>query len=51
MDWSAVGRDVFYEAIVLGIDAIIFGVCLSSYRYNKRTLGALKVRHFGELNL
>lgn len=35
--------DCLQEAIILGIDVIIFGICLRSYRNYKNTVGALKV--------
>lgn len=41
---SSAALDYLQEAIILGIDAIIFGVCLSGYYSHKNTIAALRVR-------
>lgn len=40
---NTIDMDCLQEAIILGIDVIIFGFCLRSYRNYKNTVGALKV--------
>lgn len=40
---NMIEMDCLKEAIILGIDVIIFGFCLKSYRNYKNTVGALKV--------
>lgn len=40
---SSIGIDYLQEAIVLGIDVIIFGLCLKGYHSHKNTIKALKV--------
>lgn len=35
--------DYLQEAIVLGLDVLIFGVCLKGYYNHKNTIKALKV--------
>lgn len=40
---NMIGLDYFQEAIVLGIDALIFGICLKGYYSYKNTIQALRV--------
>lgn len=40
---NTVGMDYLQEAIILGIDVIIFGLCLKGYHSHKNTIKALKV--------
>lgn len=40
---NSIGMDYLQEAIILGIDALIFGLCLKSYHNHKNTIQALKV--------
>lgn len=40
---NSIGMDYLQEAIILGIDALIFGLCLKSYHSHKNTIQALKV--------
>lgn len=40
---NTIDMDCLQEAIILGIDVIVFGFCLRSYRNYKNTVGALKV--------
>lgn len=40
---NVIGLDHFQEAIVLGIDALIFGICLKGYYSYKNTIQALRV--------
>lgn len=40
---NMIDMDCLQEAIILGIDVIVFGFCLKSYRNYKNTVGALKV--------
>lgn len=40
---NSIGMDYLQEAIVLGIDVIIFGLCLKGYHSHKSTIKALKV--------
>lgn len=39
-----IGIDYLQEAIILGIDVVIFGLCLKGYHSTKNTIKALKVR-------
>ncbi|XP_055317997.1 mitochondrial E3 ubiquitin protein ligase 1 [Sitodiplosis mosellana] len=39
---NSIGMDYLQEAIVLGIDVIIFGLCLKGYHNHKNTIKALK---------
>lgn len=41
---NTMGMDYIHEAIVLGIDVLIFGLCLRGYYSHKNTIKALKVR-------
>lgn len=43
---NTVGMDYLQEAIILGIDVIIFGLCLKGYHSHKNTIKALKVFYF-----
>lgn len=40
---SSAAFDYLQEAIILGIDAILFGVCLKEYYSHKNTIVALRV--------
>lgn len=43
---NTIGLDYLQEAIILGIDVIIFGLCLKGYHSHKNTIKALKVNFF-----
>lgn len=40
-----IGMDYLQEAIILGIDVIVFGLCLKGYHSTKSTIKALKARN------